>query len=56
MEDDPANGRESSHFAHAKGMNESVNGDYHDQKNSSNNEKWVQEKLIPNIVVFDKAP
>jgi hypothetical protein len=37
-------------------MNESANGDYHDQKNSSNNEKWVQEKLIPNMVVFDKAP
>lgn len=39
----------------------SKSGDYHDEMNSSNYEKWVTEKLIPNlpaesVVVIDNAP
>ena len=38
-----------------------TSGDYHNEMNSTNFEKWVEEKLIPNlppqcIVVMDNAP
>ncbi|PSN39112.1 hypothetical protein C0J52_17489, partial [Blattella germanica] len=38
-----------------------VSGDYHHQMNASNFEKWLREKLIPNlrpnfVIVIDNAP
>ncbi|XP_076298376.1 uncharacterized protein LOC143217712 [Lasioglossum baleicum] len=39
----------------------STTGDYHDQMNSENFEKWLQQKLIPNllpnsVIIMDNAP